>query len=205
MNSLLPPNHLPTEAALEATTARIAAVPVPVDQLWNPWSCPVAVLPWLAWALSVDHWDPTWSTQVKRQVIAASGEVHRRKGTVWAVVSALSAIDVPLAVREWFETGRPPFTFRVEVPPSRPMVEADYQQIITAVQTAKNLRSHLEIIRLLRPAAGTMRLGIGTVQRRRLTLLPPTAHITLTESGIHYATGLYQFRLWSINYEEVTS
>jgi phage tail P2-like protein len=81
MNSLLPPNASPQEAAIEAATARIADVPVPNASLWTPATCPAALLPWLAWALSVDEWDGTWPEERQRAVIAASVGVHRRKGT----------------------------------------------------------------------------------------------------------------------------
>ncbi len=91
MNSLLPPNATPQETAIEAATARIADVPVPNASLWTPATCPAALLPWLAWALSVDEWDGTWPEERQRAVIAASVGVHRRKGTRGAVVAALAA------------------------------------------------------------------------------------------------------------------
>lgn len=91
MSSLLPPNASASERAIDEATARIGAVPVAVGDLWNPQTCPTPALPWLAWALSVDVWDSTWSEPVKRTVIAKSIEIHRRKGTVWAVREALRA------------------------------------------------------------------------------------------------------------------
>ena len=48
------------------------AVPVPNRQLWNPWTCPVGILPWLAWALKVDEWDAAAPEDRKRQIIADS-------------------------------------------------------------------------------------------------------------------------------------
>ncbi len=88
-NTLLPPNATAAERALEAATARTTETPVPVGDLWNPQTCPADALPWLAWALSVDVWDSSWSVDVKRSVIAESIAIHRRKGTVWAVREAL--------------------------------------------------------------------------------------------------------------------
>lgn len=68
---------------------RISDVPTPLRDLWRPDSCPADLLPWLAWTLSVDVWDPSWTEATKRGVIAASIDVHRHKGTRSAVVSAL--------------------------------------------------------------------------------------------------------------------
>ncbi|MGS0744187.1 phage tail protein I [Glaciimonas sp. GG7] len=54
IKSLLPPNTTPQERALEATMARISDIPVPLRQLYNPDTCPINVLPWLAWQLAID-------------------------------------------------------------------------------------------------------------------------------------------------------
>lgn len=89
MTRLLPPNATPTEAALETATARLGDVPV-VAGLWDPETCPAAVLPWLAWALSIDEWDAGWTDETKRRIVASSVAVHRRKGTVAAVKRAVA-------------------------------------------------------------------------------------------------------------------
>jgi len=103
VKSLLPANSTALERAIEAAQARLADVPVPVDQLWDPWRCPAELLPWLAWAWSVDEWDPTWPEEVRRRVIAAAPEVHRRKGTRAAVERALRAIGVVADIVEWWQ------------------------------------------------------------------------------------------------------
>lgn len=56
IKSLLPPNNTPQERALEATTARISDIPVPLRQLYNPDTCPINLLAWLGWQLSTDSW-----------------------------------------------------------------------------------------------------------------------------------------------------
>ena len=101
--TLLPPSATPFERALEQALARIEDVPVPVDTLWDPHRCPAALLPWLAWAWSVDEWDPDWPEHVKRRVIAAAPEVHRLKGTRAAVERALKAIGVFAEIVEWWQ------------------------------------------------------------------------------------------------------
>ncbi len=42
---------------------------------------PVDLLPYLAWALSVDRWDKDWPAERKIAVIQRSYWLHRRKGT----------------------------------------------------------------------------------------------------------------------------
>jgi hypothetical protein len=60
--------------------------------LYDTTQCPVALLPWLAWTLSADEWDDTWSVSVKRQYIADSFAIHKHKGTPFAIKKALQAI-----------------------------------------------------------------------------------------------------------------
>lgn len=90
-DTLLPPNATVAERALEGATSRISDVPVKVRESWDPDTCPVDLLPWLAWTYSVDEWDPAWSEDVKRAVIRTSYAQHRIKGTVGSVKSALAA------------------------------------------------------------------------------------------------------------------
>lgn len=89
MTSLLPPNRTASEAALEAASARLGAVETPIDQVWRPEACPAPLLPWLAWALSVDEWDAGWSEEAKRASIAAAIGLHRTKGTRASILRAL--------------------------------------------------------------------------------------------------------------------
>lgn len=86
---LLPQHCTPQEIALEDATASIGRVPVVLRILWRPAACPAPLLPWLAWALSVDEWDPEWSDAERRGVVAESAALHARKGTPWAVKRAL--------------------------------------------------------------------------------------------------------------------
>jgi hypothetical protein len=92
--SLLPNNAAPLERALSQTSGRFAP-PRTVPTLWNAATCPAALLPWLAWALSVDEWDHGWSVEKKRAVVAASIAVHEQKGTPAAIRTALAALGQP--------------------------------------------------------------------------------------------------------------
>ncbi|EGW22165.1 phage tail protein I [Methylobacter tundripaludum] len=101
MSSLLPPNANVHEHALDDAISRLGAVPVDIVKLWNPQTCPVAFLPWLAWALSVDEWDENWTEAQKRNTCAASYDVHSHKGTPHAIRAALSALGYDnIAIKE---------------------------------------------------------------------------------------------------------
>ena len=79
IKSLLPPHRSELELAIEAVQARLGDVTVPVAKLWDAAQCPEALLPWLAWALSVDTWDTLWPVSVT--------SVSRCSGCASAVVT----------------------------------------------------------------------------------------------------------------------
>lgn len=92
---LLPSSASGHERALSKTTGRrIEAIPVPLRALWNPDKCPVDLLPWQAWGLSVDFWSDNWPESVKREMYRNSILIHRYKGTPWAVKKALKIVGL---------------------------------------------------------------------------------------------------------------
>lgn len=96
--AMLPPNATPAELAVDAAVAaRLDAIGVPLRTLWNPDTCPVALLPWLAWALSVEPWDNDWPEATRRSVIKAARQTHAIKGTPAAVRAVLTAAGYPNA------------------------------------------------------------------------------------------------------------
>ncbi len=111
--TLLPPNATRLERGIEAAAARISAVPVPLRDLWNPATCPEALLPYLAWALSVDAWNADWPVAVRRAQVAQAIEIQRRKGTVAAIRAVVRSFGGEIALREWWQQEPPaePHTF----------------------------------------------------------------------------------------------
>jgi phage tail P2-like protein len=93
MAQLLPPNATALETAFDGTVAqRIDALPVVIPSLWNADTCPAVLLPYLAWALSVDEWDNTWSIDRKRAVIREARGIHIKKGTPASIRHTLDTL-----------------------------------------------------------------------------------------------------------------
>ncbi len=101
--SLLPHSSTQLERDLEKLLAGACDMPLHIRQLWDPVTCPAALLPWLAWANSVDDWQESWPERVKRNVIAAAFDVHRYKATPYALRAALDALGIKTEVVEWWE------------------------------------------------------------------------------------------------------
>lgn len=112
---LLPPSATTTMRAIETVIGeRTQGIEVPISQLWNVDTCPVDLLPWMAWGFSVEVWDHAWSETVKRNVIRNSVQVHRLKGTRQSVALALEAIGFRIDIVEGWEDGGAPHTFRLD-------------------------------------------------------------------------------------------
>ena len=90
---LLPANATPLEKALATASERVDAIPAPIDTLWDPARCPGPLLPWLAWALSVDIWCERWPEAKKRLVCAESITLHRLKGTLEGIRRHVALTD----------------------------------------------------------------------------------------------------------------
>lgn len=149
MSNLLPENASPLERALAEAVARISDVPILSREVWNSQTCPSALLPWLAWAFGVDDWDTNWTDAQKRGAISASVAVHRRKGTIGAVKTALAGLGFDVLVQEWFNQipAGPEYTFRLLLNVDQVGIPQEaLARILSVVQSTKNLRSHLDII-----------------------------------------------------------
>ena len=192
MSSLLPPNATATEQALETTTKRTTDLPVNLRNLWNPNTCPVQFLPWLAWTLSLDSWQPYWSEAVKRERIRRAVEIQRHKGTVRSVRDVVSSFGSYLAMRQWFETTPKgtPHTFEIVLTlgASVPNTAAYQEDIIAEINRVKPTRSRFTFTAGL---SATGRIGLGGAirlahyRRLEMTEAPFTTGIGLQGTTRH--------------------
>ena len=151
MTNLLPPNATPLERNLATVNARLGELPVDLRDLLRPDTCPSALLPWLAQALSVDSWDMDWTETQKRDTIKASLAVHRVKGTIGAVRRALAALGIGVDLQEWFNQipAGAPYTYRLLLHVTQVGIDkADVTKMLGVIAATKNLRSHLSSIRI---------------------------------------------------------
>ncbi|MEG3182126.1 phage tail protein I [Sphingomonas sp. LT1P40] len=179
MTDLLPPGSTNLERALSRVGARIGDMPVDVATLWNPATCPIDLLPWLAWTLSIDRWNADWSDAEKRAAVADAIAVQRRKGTRLAVEQVLESFCSLLELVEWFEATPQldPYTFEVRLPLIGPdgaaggerVTAAFARQIIADVTRAKPVRAHFTLVQQLDLIGLPAPIGtINTTAYRRL-------------------------------------
>ena len=173
--SLLPPNASQLLRDLESVFGDSFDLPTLNRYVVNPDLAPVHILPWLAWALSVDDWSDSWSEQVRRNVIKASVEVHRKKGTIGALKKALQAFNYTnVKVEEWFEYGDNPYFFRVFFDVREPGFDVNIlPQVQKVIESTKNARSHLESLRAyLSAKMGLVSIGSIIISKEVTSLNP---------------------------------
>ncbi|MDC7683274.1 phage tail protein I [Asticcacaulis sp. BYS171W] len=195
--SLLPPNAKTFERALESAM-QASPLPRPIRALWSADECPVDLLPWLAWGLSVENWSPAWPESVKRARVRDAIYIQQIKGTRQAVEDVIELLGGVVELREWFEMDPPgePYTFELVITFSGiPGVEytAEYaQSLIEEVNRTKPLRSHFTfvqsvkadgriILRAVARAAGHNRLTADAVAPA-----PAWVYLTAPEPGGDY-------------------
>lgn len=157
---LLPPNATALERALSlAPAASLADVPVVIDQIMNPSTCPTHLLPFLAGALSIDLWESDWSEEQKREAIADAFLFQQRKGTRASLRTVLDRFDQLIKIVEWFEDRDTlaPYHFRLELP-LLSQSDVVYDQALVArivrdIAQVKPVRAQMQAVFKLRAQA----------------------------------------------------
>lgn len=188
-SSLLPPSTTQLERYLEQTTDR--ALDAALDALWDAQRCPLALLPWLAWALGVRQWSDTWSEQRKRDEVAAALNIRRHAGTLGAMRSVIKAHAIEgAAISEWFDYGGQPGHFRLNLDLDGVGISARaYRDLIAGLQRAKRLSAHFDPTQIRIATRGHIRLGAGRHTSGSITLQPHRPRFLETHGRTSLGTG----------------
>lgn len=190
--TLLPPNATDIERALDLASASLGEIPVHVREVWNPDTCPAELLPWLAWAFSVDEWQDDWTESERREVIKSSLYVHKKKGTLAALKHAVAPLGYIIRIIEWFEESPQavPYTFRLEVAVTDKGVnEAIYDQMVRLIETYKNVRSQMLQLTIKGEAKGTAYFAAAMMSGIETTVYPYIMPDMESDGGMYWAAG----------------
>lgn len=196
-NSLLPPSSTAWMRSTEAATARLSAITVALRTLWTPIACPVDLLPYLAWALSVDRWDKSWPAEKKITAIQQSYWLHRRKGTRAAVRRVIEDMGFSATFAEWFDVGDQPGTFRLEVDVNEVgLTPKTLDELNRLIGDAKPVSRHLAQMTIATGSQGFAWAGAVTVDGESVTVYPPeyTPDGSIYYDGEAHFDGNYYFR-----------
>ncbi|WP_181952362.1 phage tail protein I [Yersinia canariae] len=187
-NRLLPVGSSVPEVATAMAAAEITRVPVPLRTLWDPQRCPVALLPYLAWALSVDRWDFNWPETTKRHVIASSFFIHQHKGTISALRRAVEPLGYLIEVKEWWQLNEEPGTFHLVIGVlDSGITDEMYQVLELLINDAKPASRHLIGLNISLSSSGSLFVGAACYHGETLTIYPYIAD-EITVGGEFFPT-----------------
>ncbi|MEN5089278.1 phage tail protein I [Pseudomonas protegens] len=172
---LLPRNSTPLERQAAQALAQIQRVPIPLRQLYNPDLCPAHLLPYLAWAFSVDRWSSQWTEAAKRAAIRAAYYIHSRKGTIGALRRVVEPLGYLIEVVEWWQKvpNGPRATFALKVGVlDTGITEEMYQELVWLIDDAKPLTRHLVGLAIGLEVRGTAYVGAAGLTGETTTVYP---------------------------------
>jgi phage tail P2-like protein len=177
-NSMLPPGSSALERRLAQACSGISGLNVPLRDLWNPDTCPVNFLPYLAWAFSVDRWDESWPESVKRKVVKDAFYIHQHKGTVSAIRRVVEPLGYLIRVIEWWKTNDAPGTFRLDVGVlDTGITEEMYHELERVIADARPCSRHLIGLSITLDANGTVPVAVASYSGDELTVYPYTPEL----------------------------
>lgn len=177
-SSLMPPGSSALERRLAEACSGISGLNVQLRDLWNPATCPVSFLPYLAWAFSVDRWDESWAESVKRQVVSDAFYIHQYKGTISAIRRVVEPFGFLIRVIEWWKNGDVPGTFRLDIGvQDQGITEETYAELERLISDAKPCSRHLLGMSINLQSGGMLFSGAISYDGDDLTVYPYTPDI----------------------------
>ncbi len=139
-----------------------------------------SVLPYLAeqfHVLGYEGWLLATTDGARRQLIKNSIDLHRYKGTEYAMASAIEALGYSCVIEKWWEYGGDPYHFRVTIDVDDNGISLDQQALLSAlINTYKAQRDVQDAVQVAtRVIANVPNYSFGCVSSEIVTVLPAAA------------------------------
>ena len=191
MNSLLPKSASELERRLAELCSDMVDLSLPLRDLWNPSSCPVSFLPYLAWAFSVDRWDESWAESIKRQIVKDAFYIHQHKGTTSAIRRVVEPFGFLIHIIEWWKTGDVPGTFRLDIGvQDKGITEEIYAELERLISDAKPCSRHLIGVSISLQTNGAMVIGAANYIGDEITVYPHTNEASMPAGNDYTASAI---------------
>ena len=156
----------------------------------------------LGWQFHIEGWDLAKSIEEKRKLVKSAIELHRYKGTPYAVKKVLEALGLIGKVKEWFEYGGEPYRFKIDLSSvNREITPELRDKLIELINEYKNERSWLEEIALSYLSKGLIYWTAGNLgeqtaytdfQKEFLQIATGTTYWTVGSLGEQTAVGRFE-------------
>ncbi|RUM30015.1 MAG: phage tail protein I [Aquifex sp.] len=138
----------------------------------------------LAWQFHIEGYELAQSVEEKRNLIKRAIELHRYKGTKYAIKEVLRALGLEGEVKEWFEYGGEPYHFKVYI--NSITSQDKWLKLAELISQYKNERSWLDTIGISSKSQGTLYVGSKLTNGKHYKI---GLHISLKLNPINLYTG----------------
>ncbi|EBY8746993.1 phage tail protein I [Salmonella enterica subsp. enterica serovar Waycross] len=148
----------------------------------------------------LEGWLFAVNEQEKRELIKQAIELHKYKGTPWAVRRVLEILSLPGTISEWFEYGGKAYFFKVEIVLiNQGMDENLFNNLVDLIHEYKNVRSKLEalIVWIINQSAIPV-IGSALYGGEITTVLPFQILEVQQTKPIYFGTGQWSLEITSI-------
>ena len=207
MDKLLPPPPLASDERFSIlaniAAERFAQLDLTALMVYLVDLVDASALPALAEQVHVqglEGWLFTTDEREKRELIKQAIELHKYKGTIWAVRRVLEILSLPGTISEWFEYGGKAYFFKVDIElVDKGMDENLFNNLVELIHEYKNTRSKLEalIVWIINQSAIPV-IGCALYGGELTSVLPFQIREVQQNTSIYYGTGQWSLEITSI-------
>ena len=167
-------------AAAAALDPNLQAVTSSIDELFllsNIENLPMPIIEHIAWMFHISSKNEGWGVastdEAKRNLVKNAIILHKIKGTRHAIEYVLTQLGLSGEVKEWFEYGGAPYTFRVKVKSGDEVTTDKIISLRALINEYKNKRSELEDLSLSSYVHGSVpKVALGMMAVVKVSLFP---------------------------------
>ncbi len=116
----------------------------------------------LGWQFHIEGWDLAKTVEEKRKLIKSAIELHRYKGTPYAIKKVLEALGLQGEVKEWYQYGGESYHFKIDLGVQNREITPELRdKLLRLINEYKNERSWLEELILSYLATGVLGFALG--------------------------------------------